>query len=159
MLWLAGLMGLMAVSAVAYVDGESECAHDPLPENDNQDDGKPMSKAMTHADALTVAKADEWSIAHNTADAFAIPDQEITSTSVEMLDFTDTQDALLFVWDDNDGAQDEPDVTIQPDPDTLGVFDVRMGDTLIAQVRSATMLTAQDLSLIPNSSAQALGLG
>ena len=78
--------------------------------------------------------------------------------SAEIIDFAPARDELLFVWDDSEPGSEAPDVTVVPDPDNIGVLQVRAGETLVASVGGNMALNSARLSLMPLSSAAALGL-
>jgi hypothetical protein len=94
----------------------------------------------------------------NGADDIVLGDWITGGDAAEVLDFAAQDDSLLFVWDDSVLGAYEPDVSVSSNPNTVGRFEVRMGENIIAQVQSDAPLTSSDISLIPLSSAQSLGL-
>lgn len=72
--------------------------------------------------------------------------------------FEPVDDTLLFVWDDTDPENEEPDVSVVADPENDGCLQVLMGDVVVANVEGTEPLSTADISLIPLSSAFASGL-
>jgi hypothetical protein len=72
--------------------------------------------------------------------------------------FEPEDDSLLLVWDDRGVDDEEPEVSVDPDPEQLDQTLVRMNGVIVASVKSADVLTAADVSIVPLSSAIAAGL-
>lgn len=108
-------------------------------------------------DDLIIAGDDDVVTTGNGADQIVLGDWITEGGSAQIMDFAPAEDSLLFVWDDAEG-EDEPEVTIGPNPDLPGSLQVMMGDVVVANVAGETELTDADISLIPLSAAEALGL-
>jgi Ca2+-binding RTX toxin-like protein len=73
-------------------------------------------------------------------------------------DYVAKDDSLLFVWDDSKTDSEEPQITVEPDPDNPDQTLVRMDGTVVACVKSPDVLNASDISIVPLSSAIFAGL-
>jgi Ca2+-binding RTX toxin-like protein len=73
-------------------------------------------------------------------------------------DFEAESDSLLVVWYDATPDDEEPEVTIESDPDHANQNLIRMNGVIVASVKSADGLTAADVSVVPLSAALAAGL-
>ncbi len=76
----------------------------------------------------------------------------------EILDYEARTESLMIVWDDSDAAAAEPQVGVSPDPDDPEVMHVSMNGENVAEVYGDAELSVADLTLIPLSSAMAVGL-
>ncbi|MDF1729194.1 MAG: calcium-binding protein [Sulfitobacter sp.] len=78
--------------------------------------------------------------------------------AIEITDYTPQEDALLFVWDDSQGADLPPDIQVLPDPEGTGQLQVWADDTLVAQVTGFHgVLEVTDIALVPQSLLVSLG--
>jgi hypothetical protein len=203
MLWLAGLMGLMAAGAALYVDvpDDTDTDREPLPEasdpsdvmSDNAaadmlSDGDAEGQSGGYAgddvlegviynaapgviysdteDFLDGGNGDDPIIAgqdnsvHNGdgADQIVLGDWISAGHNAEITGFSVAEDSLLFIWDDTAPNSAEPRVTLMPDPDNAGQFQVVMEDQIIAQVSGDEDLGDTDFALIALSDAGTIGL-
>lgn len=108
-------------------------------------------------DVITVGNSDVVTAGQG-ADSIILGDWIAAEQTAQILDYEPEEDSLLFVWDDTDEATDTPSVSVQADPENTGQLQVWMEDQMVAQVGGATDLDAADISLIPLSTAVALGL-
>ncbi|MDW3180376.1 hypothetical protein [Roseobacter sp.] len=76
----------------------------------------------------------------------------------EILDYESQTESLMLVWDDTHEDASEPDVGVAPDPDDPEVMQVSMNGENVAEVYGDAELSVADLTLIPLSSAMAIGL-
>ena len=76
---------------------------------------------------------------------------------IVIADFEPRDDALICIWDDSDDSGAAPPVQIERDPARPDMLRVRLGNRVVAQVRGQGALAAADLSVMPLSSALALG--
>jgi len=95
--------------------------------------------------------------AGNGADTIALGDWITEDQHAQILDFETAEDSLLFVWDDTSG-EEEPEVSVGPDPDNSTLLQVRVGDVVIATVNGGSAINASDISLVPLTTAAATGL-
>ncbi len=66
-------------------------------------------------------------------------------------------DDLVLVWDDGDGSVEEPNVTFSTNPDTSSLFDISIGEDIVAQIPADSGITPDNIVLVPLSAAQELG--
>ncbi|MEP5728671.1 MAG: hypothetical protein ABJL67_04775 [Sulfitobacter sp.] len=161
MLWLAGLMGLLAVSAVAYVEvGNDETDVDA--DADSVEDLPPQADLDPTLDAQTEVRVSgeltQSAAVAELDDMNASPNLSNTAPEASITDFEPEDDSLLFVWDDSDADSEPPLVSIQPDPDNEGQLQVWLQDDMVAQISGQEDLSEADISLIPLSSAIELEL-
>jgi hypothetical protein len=179
MLWLTGVLGLLAVGSVAMVDFSA-------PEDDAQQktaspEGETpflLSQDLLNKPSEDAGSADK-EISEDPADFFT------SASHVEMdpeyLEDTDFEDALttspatleantslpdmisldadteelLVVWDDV--TIEPPEITCFEHPDDPSVTEICAGDVPLAHVRSDHVVSADSVSLVPLSTAKALG--
>ncbi len=79
-------------------------------------------------------------------------------TPSEPLDYTPGSDSLVVVWDDLADTAGEPRVDVAPDPYDPEVMHVTMNGSSVAEIYGEPALEAQDLTVIPLSSAMIAGL-
>ncbi|QJF49929.1 hypothetical protein [Roseobacter ponti] len=79
-------------------------------------------------------------------------------TPSEPLDYTPGSDSLVVVWDDLADSAGEPRVGVAPDPYDPEVMHVTMNGSSVAEIYGEPALEAQDLTVIPLSSAMIAGL-
>ena len=92
------------------------------------------------------------------ADQIVLGDWIAGGQAAEIMDFEGSDDSLLFVWDDTTPDADVPEISVEVNPENTGQVQIFMGGQIIATLRSDSMIDAADISLIPLSSAQTLGL-
>lgn len=109
-------------------------------------------------DDLIISGQDDIVTAGDGADQIVLGDWITQGHAAHIMDYTATDDSLLFVWDDSIADSTEPDVSVLPDPDASGDYQVLMGDILVARVTGDAALDASDISLIPLSLAYSTGL-
>ncbi|MFK7838461.1 MAG: hypothetical protein AB8B60_19810 [Sulfitobacter sp.] len=172
MLWLAGLMGLMAISAAAYVDiggDDAEADGAPEPQPLAQDGFNLMMSSQSQSSDIpqdgaenTISKAlavGEHLANGGAPDAYeALPEESDSIAAVDISDFEAEDDSLLFIWDDSTGESEPPHINILADPENDGQLQVWLDDDVVAQVSGQSTLTEADISLIPLSSAIELEL-
>ncbi|MCV3270246.1 hypothetical protein [Roseobacter sinensis] len=76
----------------------------------------------------------------------------------DILDYEADNDSLMVVWDDTDPMTAEPHVDVLSDPEHPDVMYVSMNGETVAEVYGDSGLSVADLTLIPLSSAMAVGL-
>lgn len=76
----------------------------------------------------------------------------------EILDYEARTESLMVVWDDTEATASEPQVDVAPDPDDPEVMHVSMNGENVAEVYGDSALSVADITLIPLSSAMAVGL-
>jgi len=133
MLWLAGLMGLMAVGAVAFVD--------PQTNGDEEDD---FVDSSTSDETLPSAIAANVSFSSQPEDNFE-PDYDVED------------DSIVLVWDDSAAGSLEPRITLSVDPDSADQTLIMIDGAVVATVNGSDLVPG-DIALIPLSTATQVGL-
>ena len=133
MLWLAGLMGLMAVGAVAFVD--------PQTNGDEEDD---FVDPSTSDETLPSAIAANVSFSSQPEDNFE-PDYDVED------------DSIVLVWDDSAAGSLEPRITLSVDPDSADQTLIMIDGAVVATVNGSDLVPG-DIALIPLSTATQVGL-
>lgn len=184
MLWLTGLLGVVVVGAVSFfefsgTDSEEEedagfddfidenghgdltstlQSLNPLPPDGASGDGY-------HYDFAALNELDQNG-GQSGHGKFELDDQPAPDTSTaadwvaaqpldEIMSFDPSSEDLVLVWDDTTG--DEPDVTLFQNPDNPELMEIRIGESVMAQVPADTNLTSDNIATIPLSAAQAIG--
>ena len=75
----------------------------------------------------------------------------------EINDFEPESDALVCIWDDAE-ADSPPELRILPDPDHAGQLRICLGRRTVAHVSGPQALRRADVTVMPLSSARAVGL-
>ncbi|MBW4706520.1 hypothetical protein KX928_01855 [Roseobacter sp. YSTF-M11] len=109
-------------------------------------------------DDLLILGANDIAVSGAGDDEFLLGDWITEGKGVEILDYEPAHDSLMLVWDDTSATADEPDVSVNPDPDDPEVMHISMNGVSVAEIYGDTELSVADLTLIPLSSAEAIGL-
>lgn len=119
-------------------------------------DGADFLNGGGGADTI-IAGAGDVVTAGNGADQIVLGDWIIGEANAQIIDYSAEEDSLLLVWDDAVENAVAPTVEVATDPDDAGRCLVMMDGTVIASVNGGD-LSANDVSLLPLSAAQTLGL-
>lgn len=165
MKWVDGLKGLMrggaarvsAAEADSYAKSVSETvarvrSEDP-PEDATPEAVVPKRPSFIKAVGRKLqieGEEDDLSLHTEPWDTTRAPDM--------ITDFAPDEDTLLFVWDDTEGQEEPPMVTVTTDPAASGHLQVCLEDEIIASVSGPEALADADISMIPLSTAQELDL-
>ncbi|WP_298915544.1 hypothetical protein [uncultured Roseobacter sp.] len=109
-------------------------------------------------DDILILGEDDIAASGEGNDDFLLGDWITQGNGAEILDYEPEHDSLMLVWDDTSISADEPDVTVDPDPDDPEVMHISMNGVSVAEIYGDTELSVADLTLIPLSSAEAIGL-
>ncbi|NUH65376.1 calcium-binding protein [Sulfitobacter sp. S0837] len=90
-------------------------------------------------------------------DQIVLGDWIAAGAATEIMDYNAEEDSLLFVWNDETGEDQEPPLSVMPDPLQSGQTLVMLDQTVIARV-AGDSLSLDDIALIPLSAAFDLGL-
>ncbi len=104
-------------------------------------------------DEVSLPKFDELQM-----EPVALGDWVLQGPPAEMIEYEAEKESLMLVWDDLADGADEPEVRVEHDPDDAEVMHVVMNDYSIAEVHGDPNLSAQDVTVIPLSSALIVGL-
>ncbi|MEM9575423.1 MAG: hypothetical protein AAF999_00275 [Pseudomonadota bacterium] len=88
----------------------------------------------------------------------ALGDWVLQGPPAEHIDYESGTESLMLVWDDLAEGADEPEVRVEHDPDNEEVMHIVMNDYSIAEVHGDPDLSAEDVTVIPLSSALIVGL-
>lgn len=166
MLWLTGLLGVMAVGAVAFIDlsgddedePEDERFDDVVDENGNGDLRAEIE--ALNAPMVNEASAPSAEYAAQVYEQHANPDLQ-ASAWLDQTDPTDlegydvAEDDLLVVWDDS--VDEEPDVTLSASEDAPDMLDITIGENVVAQLPADSGVTPDNIVVVPLSAAHDIG--
>ncbi|QUJ76504.1 calcium-binding protein [Sulfitobacter albidus] len=79
------------------------------------------------------------------------------AAAVDILDYIPGEDSVVLIWDDSDDTSEEPTVNLTGDPENAGRTLVLLDGAVVASV-VGTDLSAADIALIPQSTAEGLTL-
>jgi hypothetical protein len=160
MLWLAGLMGMMAVGAVTFIDSgiqsDPDDANTPASSTDQDD----ILSGTVGEDALDGGAGDDQIIAGQNDivttgtgnDTVVLGDWITEGHTAQIMDFNCEEDNILLVWDDANG--EEPTVDLQPNPTNPNLIQILMNGTAVADVDAGSDIELSDIVLIAQSLAQ-----
>ena len=154
MLWLAGLMGVLVVGTVSFLD---------LSPTETEDDAAQSGIDeffAEHPFGRLFLEEDAELLANNAPQDAQVPDFSTATVSpvtaiLEIADFDAADDDLLLVWDDSAG--EEPDLRLAASETDPEILELLIGDVVMARVPAASGLTTDHVALLPQSAAQALG--
>lgn len=120
------------------------------------DPGTPAQETVYSSAMLT---SDEVDTGDDTPEDEALLSDWIDQrVGTEVLDYEAHTESLMLVWDDTSDGAEEPTVDVAPNPDDPEVINVSMNGENVAEIYGDSNLSVADLTLIPLSSAMAIGL-
>ncbi|MEP4196534.1 MAG: hypothetical protein ABJL99_12970 [Aliishimia sp.] len=185
MLWLTGMLGVLAVGAVSFLDlSVQEEAEEDEPGFDDFIDENGLGDLTATLESLNSLPAESDASEHGSFDAFHLADITLSDHAdgdgdtdeleafEDILDQVDTswmdnasaadleafnvaEDDLVLVWDDS--TDEEPSVTLSQNVDSPDLMDIKIGDDVMAQVPAESNVTSDNIALIPLSAAQSIG--
>jgi len=172
MLWLTGLLGIVAVGAVSFLDlsgddaneDEAETGFDDFIDENGFGDLSATLQALNALpaevgapdegdfDAMTQAynkqfETEEFAAQleseiamHETASETSdmASDWFAEGAQGDLISFDAGNEDLVLVWDDSAG--EEPDVTLSLNDENPDLLDIRIGDSVMAQVQSLSLI-------------------
>lgn len=93
-----------------------------------------------------------------TQDGVPIGDWIDQRAGSDVIDYEPRTECLMLVWDDTSNGSAEPAVDVIPSPENPDVMNVSMNGETVAEVHGNSGFSITDLTLIPLSSAVAIGL-
>ena len=106
-------------------------------------------------DDVIIAGKQDTVTAGDGADTIVSGDWIQAGLATNLIDFNAKDDNVLLVYADGD---DEPEISLQLDPETQGVTQIMMNGVVVANVLNGSEVSLKDIAVMPLSLAQSSGM-
>ena len=106
-------------------------------------------------DDVIIAGQQDSVTAGSGADTIVAGDWIEAGRAASLIDFVARDDSILLVYAD---GEDEPDISLEPDPETQGATQIMMNGVVVANVLNGSEVSLDDITVMPLTVAQSAGM-